>query len=97
MTVYVDDEQIAWRGKLWCHMVADTPDELHAFATRLGLKRSWFQSASVYPHYDVTLSIREKALSMGAHLADRKTLIACARRMKSAASIEQLSLFATAA
>ncbi|KVP56193.1 hypothetical protein WJ91_17825 [Burkholderia ubonensis] len=82
MTVYVDDEQLAWRGRVWCHMVADTPDELHAFAARLGLKRSWFQIASVYPHYDVTISVRTRALQMGAVLADRPTLMACAKRMK---------------
>lgn len=80
--VYVDDEQIAWRGKVWCHMVADTPEELHAFAQILGLKRAWFQSKSVYPHYDVTISVRAKALRMGAVLADRPTLMACAKRMK---------------
>lgn len=82
MAIYVDDEQLAWRGRVWCHMVADTPDELHAFAARLGLKRSWFQSASVYPHYDVTISVRARALQMGAVLADRPTLMACAKRMK---------------
>jgi hypothetical protein len=82
MTVYVDDEQLAWNGKVWCHMVADTPHELHAFAARLGLKRTWFQSASVYPHYDVTLPVRSKALHLGAVLADRPTLMACAKRMK---------------
>jgi hypothetical protein len=83
MAVYVDDEQIAWRGKVWCHMVADTPDELHAFAVRIGLKRAWFQGASVYPHYDVTLAVRAKALSLGAVFADRPTILAAAKRMKS--------------
>lgn len=82
MAVYVDDECIAWRGKVWCHMVADTPDELHAFAARVGLKRAWFQSQSVYPHYDVTLSIRVKALQLGAIMADRETLLLCARDLK---------------
>jgi hypothetical protein len=80
--VYVDDEQIAWRGKVWCHMVADTPEELHEFAEALGLKRAWFQSESVFPHYDVSLSVRSKALSRGAVLADRRTLIECAKRMR---------------
>lgn len=82
MAVYVDDERIEWRGKVWCHMVADTPEELHAFAELLGLRRSWFQSASVYPHYDVTMAVRTKALRFGALLADRATLMACAKRMK---------------
>lgn len=78
MAVYVDDELIPWRGKLWCHLVADTLPELHAFARRLGLREAWFQSKSVYPHYDVTVSVRDRALSMG----DRQTIISCAKLLK---------------
>jgi hypothetical protein len=102
MAVYIDDECIEWRGKIWCHMVADTPDELHKFAARIGLKRVWFQSQSIYPHYDVTLAVRVKALQMGAILADRETLIACARELKRKIAeqrtqpAQQLSLFLTA-
>lgn len=82
MTVYVDDEQIPWRGKLWCHMVADSLVELHTFARRLGLREPWFQSKSVYPHYDVTVSIRDRALTMGAILGDRRTIITYAKLLK---------------
>lgn len=92
MTVYVDDECIEWRGKVWCHMVADTPDELHVFAARIGLRRAWFQSKSVYPHYDVTLSVRSKALQLGAVLADRPTLLACARELKRQIEVQQTAL-----
>ena len=82
MAVYVDDEQIPWRGKLWCHLVADTLSELHAFARRLGLREAWFQSKSSYPHYDVTVNIRDRALTMGAILGDRRTIITCAKLLK---------------
>jgi hypothetical protein len=82
MAVYVDNEQIAWRGALWCHLVADTPDELHSFARRLGLQKSWFQSESIYPHYDITTTVRERALELGALDGDRSTMIACAKRLK---------------
>jgi hypothetical protein len=82
MTVYVDDELIPWRGKLWCHLVADTLPELHAFARQLGLRESWFQSKSAYPHYDVTLSVRNRALTLGANMGDRQTIISCARLLK---------------
>jgi hypothetical protein len=27
----------------WSHLIADSQQELHAFAARLGLKRQWFQ------------------------------------------------------
>ncbi|WP_296276992.1 DUF4031 domain-containing protein [Pseudomonas sp. UBA7530] len=81
MAVYVDSEEIPWRGKLWCHLVADTLDELHDFAARLGLRRSWFQSRN-YPHYDVTISVRQRALSMGAIDADRETIVDRSRQMR---------------
>lgn len=82
MAVYVDSVDISWRGKRWCHMVADTIDELHRFADRLGLKRSWFQTKSRYAHYDITYSVREKALALGAQVGDKETVIQCAKRMK---------------
>lgn len=82
MAIYVDDEQIPWRGKLWCHLVADSLSELHEFAVRLGLRPAWFQDRSVYPHYDVTLNLRDKALSLGATMGDRRTIISCAKGLK---------------
>ena len=85
MTVYVDDSRIPARvgrhDTRWSHLFADTEDELHAFAARLGLRRSWFQDpvkvgkpfkarpgsrAAQNWHYDVTESKRRQAVSMGA-------------------------------
>lgn len=82
MAIYVDDEQVLWRGKLWCHLVADTLTELHAFARSLGLRKIWFQAKSVYPHYDVTVSVRDRALMLGATLGDRRTIITCAKLLR---------------
>lgn len=75
MTVYVDD----WRQQAtvrrhtsrWSHLFSDTSDEeLHAFAGRLGLRRSYFQKAAdpiqLRRHYDVTENVRAKALALGA-------------------------------
>jgi len=43
----------ALRREVVCaHLVADTLDELHAAAQRLGLKRAWFQGGNM-PHYDL--------------------------------------------
>lgn len=68
MSVYVDDSFIYWRGYKWCHLQADTLDELHAFAQGIGLKREWFQKGSrpELDHYDVTESKRKLALEAGA-------------------------------
>lgn len=71
MTVYVDDMRMPARvGRLnakWSHLMADTDEELHAFAERLGLKRSWHQKPGTpISHYDVTDSKRDEALRLGA-------------------------------
>lgn len=68
MAVYVDDSMILWRGRKWCHLQADTLEELHAFAAKLGLKREWFQKGSrpENDHYDVTEAKRAQAIALGA-------------------------------
>lgn len=83
MAVYVDSEAIQWQGREWCHLVADSLAELHTFATKLGLKRHWFQEKSYYPHYDITMPIRSKALGIGAIDANRATVIACCKKIRS--------------
>lgn len=85
MTVYVDDlgmpARVGGFNARWSHLTADTQDELHEFAARLGLKREWFQDPTVtgkpFPakpgtfhaetwHYDVTASKRAAAIRLGA-------------------------------
>lgn len=85
MTVYVDGAFIPWRGGRWCHLTADTEAELHAFARRLGLRRSWFQTCKhrcgpvgapcVHWHYDVNDNKRAAALALGAEEIDRYALV----------------------
>lgn len=82
MTVYVDNECIEWRGKHWCHLVAESLDELHHFATSIGLRRSWFQSKASYPHYDVTTAVRERALRSGAVPGSKAQIIASAKLLR---------------
>lgn len=82
MTVYVDNERIQWRGKLWCHLVADSLDELHEFAAALGLRRSWFQGKASHPHYDVTTTVRDRALQLGATPGSKVQIITSAKRLR---------------
>lgn len=69
MAVYVDNAfipaQLTGRPALWSHLTADTATELHQMAQDLGLKRSWFQDKRT-PHYDVTKTVRAKAIKLGA-------------------------------
>lgn len=94
MSAYVDNERIPWRGKLWCHLVADSLDELHQFAARLGLKRAWFQDKASYPHYDVTTSARERALVLGALPARKRQMIATASLMRNELRASQAAMAA---
>jgi hypothetical protein len=83
VTVYVDDFTViaphVGRGR-WSHMIADTEDELHDMATRIGLERRWFQDPRVNQtpryrpdsyaanawHYDVVQAKRRQAIALGA-------------------------------
>ena len=54
-----------WRWSSYCHMFADTEEELHEFAKRIGMRKEWFQNKKL-PHYDLTAKRRQLALSLGA-------------------------------
>lgn len=79
MTVYVDNAKIPFRGFLMCHMFADSLEELHAMADKIGLRRSWFQVGTNLEHYDVSLSMRALALQHGARLINREQMRALIR------------------
>jgi len=55
-----------WRWNKSCHLFADSLEELHEFACKLGLKRSYFQARSIVPHYDLTENKRREAVQKGA-------------------------------
>jgi hypothetical protein len=60
----------------WCHMVTDSSvEELHAFASRLGLLRERFQEHARLPHYDLRPEMRERALALGAEAVGSKELV----------------------
>lgn len=69
--VYVDELQVWSHARHRCfmsgsaHLEADTLEELHAFARKLGLKREWFQPRSS-PHYDLSPAKHAMALMRGA-------------------------------
>lgn len=63
--VYVDDAKNPYRGMFMSHMAADTLEELHEMAERLGLRR-FFQSKKQKCHYDVCQTYRNKAIGFGA-------------------------------
>ncbi|HEY9678657.1 MAG TPA: DUF4031 domain-containing protein [Drouetiella sp.] len=72
MAVYVDQLMHHggtgfWAGKKSCHMFADTLEELHAMAEKIGMKRAWFQdNGQSAEHYDLVASRRALAIKQGA-------------------------------
>jgi hypothetical protein len=84
MTVYVDAMRAPYRGMKMCHMLADTDEELHAMADKIGLARRWHQKpGTTRSHYDICLAKRALAVKSGAVEIDRRKVaeILAARRV----------------
>lgn len=82
MAIYVDFVKIKFKGHQWCHMLADNLQELHDFAELIGVDKRLFHRDASYPHYDITVQMRETAIYHGAIAADRKKIIECAKKLK---------------
>jgi hypothetical protein len=77
MSVYVDTLiDYGWKLGPSCHLIADTEEELHNFAAKIGMKRAWFQCGDKHamPHYDLVSSRRKKAVELGAIEINRRQL-----------------------
>lgn len=75
MSVYVDSAFIPYRRMKMCHMLADSLDELHTMAGRIGVARRHFQLDSSAPHYDICKSKRALAVKFGAVEIERRKLV----------------------
>jgi hypothetical protein len=76
MAILVDDAIWPWRGRMWAHMVSDTSiEELHAFASRLGIPDRAFQG----DHYDVTDELRDCAIAEGARVVTSREVVLALR------------------
>lgn len=57
------------------HLVADSLEELHAFARLIGLKRCWFQNHRRHPHYDLMRGRKQAAVDAGAQVVSSKEIV----------------------
>lgn len=73
------------------HLVSENLEELHEFATRIGLKRSYFEGVRKgHPHYDLTNeAVRRRAYEAGAiQLSSKQILIISKSSAKMATTIK---------
>lgn len=69
--VYVDNYRAKFGRMVMCHMIADSEEELHAMAAKIGVARRWYQG----DHYDVCLAMRAKAVVEGAKEITARQLV----------------------
>lgn len=79
MPVYVDNAKNAFGRMKTCHMIADTANELHNMAAKIGMMRSWFQDRRV-PHYDICMKRKALAIKAGAIEINRRQTVELMRK-----------------
>lgn len=73
--VYIDNFDRQYGRMKMSHMVADSTDELVSMAKRIGVNPKWIQHAGTnLEHFDVCLSMKEKAISFGTVLINMRVL-----------------------
>ena len=84
MPVYVDQAIWQWKGRKWCHLMADEVDELHRFAFHLGIQMASYQGPpkTSTPHYDITALERDRAIRLGARPCGRDKVVELRRRLR---------------
>lgn len=87
MACYVDDMRAPYGRMIMCHLLADTDDELHAMAAKIGVARRWHQKPGTpHSHYDICLSKRALAVKLGAVEIDRAGVAEIIRTKRAAAA-----------
>ena len=66
----------------FCHLLADTRDELHEMADALGIPRRFFQEHPWRWHHDLPEHLRPRAIDLGAVEMDIHEVGALLRRRK---------------
>ena len=87
MSAYVDAPIYPFGRMLMCHLLADSEEELHQMADRIGVARRWFQDPGKkyrgVPHYDICRSKRALAVAAGAvELKDHRETVAVMQRSR---------------
>lgn len=76
-------------GTKWCHMSADSLEELIAFAKGIGLPKKYLQDHNTRfkPHFDLAASKRVEAIRMGAEEVTAREFIGRSLSQEDAAKL----------
>lgn len=68
MPIYVDNMNAKFGRMIMCHLIADSDQELHDMADKIGVQRKWHQKPpkSKHSHYDIALVKKKLAIENGA-------------------------------
>jgi hypothetical protein len=66
----------------YCHLLADTREELHAMADELGIPRRFFQEHPWRWHHDLPAHLRPRAVALGAREVTMHEVGALLRRRR---------------
>lgn len=70
----------------FCHLLADTREELHAMACALGIPNRFFQDHPWRWHHDLPEHLRQRAVELGARELTMQEVGALLRRHRTALS-----------
>jgi hypothetical protein len=91
VTSYVDTVRdypgAGLRHTRFCHLLADTRDELQAMADALGIPRQFFQDHPWRWHHDLPEHLRPRAVELGAREIELHEVGALLKRRKTESGI----------
>ena len=91
MTCYVDTVRsypsAGLRYTRFCHLLADSPEELHAMADELGIPRRFYQDHPWRWHHDLPEHLRARAVELGAQELTLREVGALLARRRAATEI----------
>lgn len=93
MAVYVDRTRRPNGPLMMCRMLADTASELHALASKIGARSTWYRPHSKefgnVPHYEICQSSRARAIRRGAVEVDNRGLEGLILRLKEELEVKE--------
>lgn len=73
--VYVGKREYKFGRMKMSHMIADSLEELHDMAEKIGMRLEWFQNKPGKPHYDVPMFRKKRAILAGAIEVDDRFIV----------------------